>query len=345
MQTIESYSMTNLETIAKLAGVHPATVSRILNGEENYKRPAYAKRARKIRELARQLGYKPNAAARAIAKKRFGAIALLQHVCRNRSYLPQCLLDGILNATEQAGYSLHIGRVDDQQLADEEFVPNLLRNWNWDGLLVNVAVEPGPRLHQLLTHHHVPAVWLNVKHDHDCVYPDDFRAASELTSRLLADGFRRLYYLGLGYHSPVQHYSKADRCAGYQKAMHEAGLEAIVFTPDSEKKLHDILDSTLTRDHSNGKKAAWIGYSKLEIEILLQRGVGQLGLNVPNEFCLATFGDDERLPPFCSYYMQAPRMELGQQGVKMLLKKISAASQMLPAKALRWQLRYRTGTP
>ena len=58
-----------LKEIAALAGVSIYTVSRVLNGKtkEAYK-PAI-ERAEKIRQVARQLGFVPNASARAMQRK------------------------------------------------------------------------------------------------------------------------------------------------------------------------------------------------------------------------------------------------------------------------------------
>ena len=69
--------MATLAEIAREAGVSPATVSNVLNGRNKENWGSSARRADEIRAVAQRMGYRPNAAARATATGRFGAVALL----------------------------------------------------------------------------------------------------------------------------------------------------------------------------------------------------------------------------------------------------------------------------
>lgn len=70
-------SMATLQQIAQQAGVTTATVSNVLSGRVQVQRSDAVKRARRIRRIARQLGYRPNAAARATRTGRTGCIGML----------------------------------------------------------------------------------------------------------------------------------------------------------------------------------------------------------------------------------------------------------------------------
>ncbi len=69
--------MGTLDEIAKAAGVSRMTVSNVLNGKNKETWSSTAERAERIREIARELNYRPNAAAKAVVTGRFGGIGLL----------------------------------------------------------------------------------------------------------------------------------------------------------------------------------------------------------------------------------------------------------------------------
>jgi LacI family transcriptional regulator, galactose operon repressor len=65
-----------LAEVARLAGVSPATASRVLNGSDRKPGPDVAER---VRQAAASLGYVPNAQAQGLAKSTSGLIGLIVH--------------------------------------------------------------------------------------------------------------------------------------------------------------------------------------------------------------------------------------------------------------------------
>mgnify|MGYP001380810647 CR=1 FL=1 len=91
--------MSVLDEIAAECGVHRRTVSRILSGQCKETWASMRGKAELVRKTAKRLGYRPNAAAKAISTGRFNTIALFQDTPpRSRGYLPQDLLAGIHSA-------------------------------------------------------------------------------------------------------------------------------------------------------------------------------------------------------------------------------------------------------
>lgn len=333
--------MSTIQQIADTMGVHPTTVSRILKNDVEYKRPAYVKRAKKIRDLAQRLGYRPNSAARAVATQRFGTIALVLHACRQRSYLPQKLLDGILAALEESDLRLNVSRSSDEEMDDPTYVPRILREWNADGLLVDVNTQANERLIGLLREYRMPSVWLNIKMDADCVYPDDYGAGRMLTERLINEGFKQIGYLGLGRHPGEDHYSKIDRPRGYRDVMMAAGLKPMCYPDgkhDSWSDMEAQLADGIARSVRDGSRAAWIGYSELETNQIMTTATGELGLRINKDFVVATFSDmanQNRL-----YHIEAvsPMQSVGRRSVELLNNKIESPETVLPPLALPWTL-------
>jgi LacI family transcriptional regulator len=129
--------MTTLSHIAREAGVTEMTVSNVLNGKNKENRPSSAKRASEIRTIAARLGYRPNAAARAVASGRFGAYGLLISSDPLRGNIFTGTWRGLFNALDEQGLRLVVGDVDATRFAEKDYLPRLVREWSVDGLIVS----------------------------------------------------------------------------------------------------------------------------------------------------------------------------------------------------------------
>lgn len=325
-----------LEEIARQAGVHPATVSRVLHGGVSYKRPTFAKRAEAIRSIAARLGYQANAAARAVATQRFGAIGLLQHLDGARSFLPQEMLAGIEFAAGARGQAVVLARCGDPAVAPDDGPPVGLRNRTVDGLLVNINLGADARLARMLQRLHVPSVWLNDARSHDTVAPDDEGAGQALAAHLIARGARHVVYVGVGVNPDFVHYSKVDRpqgcqtaCAAsgtpYHELLGDAGITALAAT------LRDL------RRAGSGPIAV-ITYSEYELHTILATLFIDLGLRPGVDLLVGTFLEPFAQRTLLSAAMVAPRRDLGEAAVAMLLAKIEAPKRRFPRVVLPWQL-------
>src|SRR5450631_1727304 len=93
-----------LVDIAQAAGVHVSTVSRVLNGD-----PALSIRPEtyeRILSTAHAQGYRPNALARALKRRRTGAFALVVPLLRNPIWVR--LQSGALQRARERGYVVMI---------------------------------------------------------------------------------------------------------------------------------------------------------------------------------------------------------------------------------------------
>jgi LacI family transcriptional regulator len=180
-----------LATIAKQAGVSLTTVSNVLNLNRVGKRSDAKRNAARIREIADEMGYRPNMAARAMQQRKFDAIGLVSSTAPRfsiyRDYLP-----GLTSGCRDAGLQLSIGEVDDDKLADDNYLPSILREWSVDGLIIAYTYAYPPRMVELLESYRIPAVWLNAKRESDCVYPEDQRGVEQGVANLIEMGHQRV---------------------------------------------------------------------------------------------------------------------------------------------------------
>jgi LacI family transcriptional regulator len=122
-------SRPTVQTVAELAGVSVASVSRVLNGL-----PASEAMTRKVRDAVERLGYLPDAAARSLKAGRTEQLAYAVHDVGNPTYVT--VMRAIESVTRAAGYRLLVSSTD----ADHDVEMSLLRSLSQrhvDGLVIS----------------------------------------------------------------------------------------------------------------------------------------------------------------------------------------------------------------
>ncbi len=310
-----------LKHVAERAGVSAPTVSQILSPTSQRAELFSEDTRRRVRDAADKLGYRANAAARSIAVGRFGAFTLLLSRSGNRSMLPPGLLDGIDEAVVAADLNLMVVRLPDDRLTDEIEMPKLLRELSSDGLLINYNAHIPKRMIDLVGTYRLPSVWINSKHPTNCVFPDDIRAAGDLTNHLLSIGHTRISYVDYtnGPKPRRCHYSTRDRRTGYQQAMEAVGHEPRFITGDGHVDVEDRYDLTRRWLTADDRPSAVVCYTHHESSATLCV-CDRLGITVPDDLAIATVHD----APVNYFGIELPTavlpaVEMGRQAVKMLL--------------------------
>jgi LacI family transcriptional regulator len=307
-----------LHDIARRMGISHMTVSRALGGG-----PASPRTRERVRRVAASLGYRPNAAARAIVSGRFNCVALLLGRVVGHSHLPEDLLFGVHDALAAAGLQLKLARLPDDILADRQAFPSVLKEWSCDGLLVDYTHDIPPAMAETIETCGLPAIWINALRETDCVRPDDEGMGRLATEHLLALGHRRICYLDCCHAAATlagAHYSARHREAGYRAAMEKAGLPPRVFRP--ARSSGAAAQAATVRRMLAAAPAAVVCYS---IPAELERRCIEQGLAVPEAFSLVTFGEMPGLflgrPPAC---VPVPARAVAREAVAALLRKIRA---------------------
>ena len=176
--------MTTIYEVARLAGVSPATVSRVFNGVG-----VSAEKAIAVRQAARQLKFTPNRTARRLRKQESEVIALVIPDIENPFFTE--LARGVEDAAQSAGYSVVLCNTDSQvekesvylQIAISEHMAGVIlaaasAHSNLDGILA--AGRP------------VVAVDRSTGYDIDAVIFADRTAAEAATEKLVQAGFQRI---------------------------------------------------------------------------------------------------------------------------------------------------------
>ncbi len=327
-----------LREIARESGVSATVASLVLNSKGQRFRP---ETRRRVLRVARKLHYRPNASARSVATGRFGCIALLLSTNRFYSNLPPSLLDGVQHELGRRDMHLTIAQLPDERLTSDGVVPKILREWFSDGLLINYHFHIPEQMIGLIRSHEVPSVWINAKMPADCVYPDDFGAGRHVAEHMIGLGHRRIAYVDYSHGEASMagaHYSAADRCAGYDRAMRQAGLAPRVIRGEG---------LSVPYVERQAYTAAWLGGDARPTAVISYGadGIGVVavaaaaaGLDVPRDLTLATFSDRaEHFLGGTIATVLVPQFETGREAVRMLLRKIDEPGRALQSKKVAFE--------
>jgi LacI family transcriptional regulator len=214
--------MATIYDVARLAGVSPKTVSRVLNGDG----PVGGKTRDLVESAMAQLGYVPSNAARMMRSNHSGLVGLITGAIsmspepNQPAGLPELfIVQGIQKALSESGITLMIADTGGAVERAVPLVDTFLRH-RVEGLIY-VA-----EYHQRVSLPRVPeSVSLVLANCYDdigttSILPDDQRGQKELVTRIIAAGHSRIAYLTL--RSGVE--AGQLRTAGYRDALAAAGI-------------------------------------------------------------------------------------------------------------------------
>ncbi len=278
--------MIRLKDIAQHAGVSVMTVSKALRDE-----PDISGRTKvKIRQLADQFGYVPNAAARSLRLRSTKFFGLIIPAMTNPIYARV-----VMAIEEQAhafGYDIILTHSLNNPEREEDCIRRLLAR-RVDGLFIHPVYrhETNARIYDELIRRGTPTVLLGHRAAFCArflnVETDDLAASKALTRRLLELGHRRIACFA----GPVFSPTAQERFEGYRRALREAGIEV-------EDKLMFSAGSTIEEGARAALQMIDEGVRVTAIQCvndLVAIGAAttfmQQGIRVPADLSIAGFGN------------------------------------------------------
>jgi LacI family transcriptional regulator len=214
-----------MEDIARHVGVSRAAVSFVLNNRRDTR--VSDETRQRILEAARDLGYRPNAGARALAARRSGLLGMVTEVVTS-SFGPEAVR-GAQDQAWSTGMFLMIAASEGRREMEARAVERLLEQ-RVEGLIFasgrHQAVSVPAAAYE------VPTVLLHcfdANHRLAAVVPDEEGGGYTGTRRLIDAGHHRIGLVNLEAGSPAA----TGRLAGYRAALAEAGI-----TPDPALIMH-----------------------------------------------------------------------------------------------------------
>ncbi len=230
-----------MQQVADTAGVSLTAVSHILGPRAGQGYAATT--VTKVQAVARRLGFRPNAAAKAVSSGRFSTVLLLQDAAAERTLLSPYFIIGLTRRLGVAGYRLTVATIDDQEVAAGG-VTAVLDYIHADAVVANYHTELPADLRKTLSKARLPVVWVNRQDAPVAVLSDDEAMGRTATTLLLAQGHSRIAYLDpwLDLEGPRTHYSQQRRYQGYAHAMGAAGCVPQPWTsPPGDARSSDFM--------------------------------------------------------------------------------------------------------
>lgn len=203
--------------VARVAGVSVPTVSRVLNESA----PVSEERRSRVLAAVKQLGFRPNGAARSLANQAASTIAVFAANTTRFGYAST--IQGIEEAARQAGYMVFISVVE---TADEKTVERAIDHALGQPLVGAIVLEFDPPGMAALSGipAWLPAVAAASGGSSDAAishaYMDDHFAAAQVTKYLLDLGHRTVHHVAIPSVG-----RESARLLGWKAALEEAGAE------------------------------------------------------------------------------------------------------------------------
>src|ERR687894_3033735 len=207
-----------LRDVARVAGVHPATVSRALN--EETRALVNEETARRVLKAAEELGYQPNPIARGLKTNRSYTIGVLIPDPTTPLFPP--ILRGIEDRLETGGYTPLIANTDndpERELLDSQ----AMRARQVDGIIAATA-RRDHRLHDAMLEAGIELVLVNRRQAElpvSSATADDRMGMRLSVEHLLSLGHTKIAPLA----GPLDYSTGLDRHDSYFDTMRAGGVE------------------------------------------------------------------------------------------------------------------------
>ncbi|MDX1531930.1 MAG: LacI family DNA-binding transcriptional regulator, partial [Rhodothermales bacterium] len=293
--------------IADRAGVSIATVSRVFSG-----RGAVAERTRRrVFAVAEELGYKPNASARSLARRKTRVVAAV--VPMLTSYFFMELVRGVQDRLREDDYDLLVYTLRTPDRADGQ-LSRAAQRGRADGVLL-CSIHPQEEEARMLHDSGLPVVLVDAAHaEFDCVCVNNREGGYLATKHLLDRGFRRIAFLA----PDATSVPGLERRAGYEAALREDGVEVdealVISGPEkdydgySPEAGYRAMRELLARD---GRPEAVFAASDAQALGAL-KAVREAGLRVPDDLALIGFDDIQTSDYAGLSTLQQPTYEMGR---------------------------------
>ncbi len=298
--------------IAKAAGVSLATVGRVLH-DHGY---VSAENRKKIERLIKESGYVPNKIAQGLKSRQS---KLIGHLV---VFNPNMLFAKISLAVNTAALAkgLHVLTMTSHKgMNEDEALINELIGHRVDGVIVTSNVDISKTLIQKLVDRNIPVVMIErtlAVPRVDRIRVDDRGGATEAVRHILAQGHRRVGFIGMRQFHDVEKL----RLQGYRDALGRAGI-----TPD-EACVHLMPEYSVAAGRQAMSSLLALAHPPTAVfatSDLLAGGAAQAlyerGLRVPEDMSLVGYDDTLSAllaPPITSVALSLD--DIGRQAIDLL---------------------------
>lgn len=306
-----------LVDVALAAAVSPITVSRVINQPEKVSEAVRLK----VQKAIDELGYIPNQHASSLASSRSGVIGVAIPSLSNVVFTD--VLRGIYKVMGAAGYKVLLVDTHYSPLEEEKMVRTLMSQ-SPEGLILTGG-DQTPACDQLLRKSRIPLVQImelvanpidmNIGFSH-------FEAGADVVVHLLAQGYRRIGFIGARLDARVQ-----QRIRGYTHALEQADLfetDLIATSPEpSSIALGGVLFKRLMSANQGRIDALFCANDDLALGALFE--AQRMNIAIPQQLAICGFNDIEAAtyvnPSLTS--VAVGRYEMGVKAAELIIQALN----------------------
>lgn len=310
--------MVSLKTIAEKCGVSTATVSKALNDQKDISEETKSR----IRTIAQELGYFPNAAARALKTNHSYNLGVLFEEEAGRG-LQHEYFSGVLNGlkvqAEQQGYDITFINTcfENRKMSYLEHC----KYRNFEGIAIVCADFNDSGVMELMNSE-IPVVTIDYLH-HNCtaVSSNNIQGMEDLVRYVYAQGHRKIAYI----HGQIGSSVTKDRLASFYRTLDELG----VTVPDEYIRTADYLETKAaakqTKELLNlAEPPTCIIYPDDTALIGGRNVIIEMGLKIPDDISIAGY-DGTRMSQLLHPKLTTIRQdteEIGREAARRLISSI-----------------------
>lgn len=308
--------MTTIYQVADRAGVSPATVSRVFNGQR-----VSPEKTRAVRDAADALSFTPSRTARTLRRQNSEVIALVIPDIENPFFT--AMARGVEDVAHQAGYSVVLCNTDGDREKENRYL-DIAISENMAGVIIAAADDHSDVTRLLSRGRPVVAVDRGPHGvDTDAVTVDNRHGGQAATEALIEQGYRRIACIT----GPSDVETAIERRSGWLDAVRNLDFAAEPYSrwadfrvDGGREAMRDLLSMAEPPD------AVFVANNLMSVgalQILIEQR------RVPPEIGMASFGD----LPFATLTVSGitvihlPARHLGTVAARILLERIGGDDQ------------------
>lgn len=259
--------------VAREANVSMATVSRVVNANQNVK-PATRKKVLKVIE---ELGYRPNAVARGLASKKTTTVGVIIPDISNSMYAE--LARGIQDIATMYRYNIILSNSDQNENKELQLLETMLGK-QVDGIVFMSDVISTELLYEM-ERSPTPIVLAGSIDESAAIASvniDYYGAAYEAVKKFIDNGHKKIAFVSGPFTSMI---NKAYKLKAYQEALTDAGIE---FDENLVVECNNTYDEGIEAAKtlaSYEPTAYFVSNDEMSIGVL--HGLGELGKKIPED--------------------------------------------------------------
>ncbi len=285
-ETAATGRRTSMADVARVAGVSGQTVSRVVNGRTN------VDDATRDRVLAamREVGYRPNSAARALRSGQFRTIGVIMFTLSTFGNMRT--LDAIANAASQAGYSITLLPVSHPTQGEVTGALDRLSEQAVDGIIILIEVHLLDQADIVLPPG-LPVVVVDSTgtHPYPIVDTDQAEGARQATEHLLELGHTTVWHVS----GPAYAYSAERRRESWRATLerHGAPVPPVL---EGDWSTESGYRHGLALAADPGVTAVFAANDQMALGVL--RAMHESGRRVPEDVSVVGFDDTDESASF-----------------------------------------------